>query len=68
MGCGYNYDYRYGTTYSCTDGYNYSNGQCCNLAEYRFWNTMIWMSIFCLCCMLCSIMSARARRRRMEMM
>ena len=52
----------------CSDGYNYSYGDCCNVSMYRFWNAMIWVSLFCCLFALCSMMGARARRRRMLMM
>jgi len=55
--CSYDYNYFYHETYQCDGGYNYAYHQCCNLAMYRFWNTVIWITIFFFCCCLCSLMT-----------
>ena len=56
MACGPDYSNRYQTSYGCTQGYNYYNGQCCNQAAYTFWTFFFWFS-FCCCCMtLCMLM------------
>ena len=67
MGCGDNYDSRYGQYYGCSEGYNYYYGKCCDEGMALWVSILIWTSSFLLCCLLFSLLFAGVRRRRRRM-
>lgn len=61
MACEYSNTYY--TKQGCTDGYNSYYDSCCDVTLWRFWYSMMWISIF-LCCVLLCIAMAKARAQR----
>ena len=44
---------------TCTDGYNRTYHDCCDMGTYYLWNTLLWGSLFMFCCCLCLMMAKR---------